>query len=185
MGPVEGPEAGPGQHGGPTMAGSVNKVILLGNLGRDPEVRYTQDNRKIVHLSVATSERWTDRASGERRERTEWHRVVIFNEQLAEIAERYLTKGRAVYIEGQLQTRRWTDRDGQERWTTEVVIPRFRGELVLLGGRGEAAGPGEPEADPALAGDELTPEVRAPRAARSSPGAAGGGFEDLDDDIPF
>ncbi len=162
------------------MAGSVNKVILVGNLGRDPEVRYTQDNRKIVHLSVATSERWTDRASGERRERTEWHRVVIFNEQLAEIAERYLAKGRAVYIEGQLQTRRWTDQNGQERWTTEVVIPRFRGELVLLGGRGDAA----PE--PAAGGADFTTEARAPRAAGGEPaGRREGGFDDLDDDIPF
>ncbi len=160
------------------MAGSVNKVILVGNLGRDPEVRYTQDNRKIVHLSIATSERWTDRASGERRERTEWHRVVIFNEQLAEIAERYLTKGRAVYIEGQLQTRRWTDQNGQERWTTEVVVPRFRGELVLLGGRGEAAEPMGPA-------EGAAPVARAPRSDTPAPAAKGGGFDDLDDDIPF
>ncbi len=160
------------------MAGSVNKVILVGNLGRDPEVRYTQDNRKIVHLSIATSERWTDRASGERRERTEWHRVVIFNEQLAEIAERYLTKGRAVYIEGQLQTRRWTDQNGQERWTTEVVVPRFRGELVLLGGRGEAAEPMGPA-------EGAAPAARAPRSDTPAPAAKGGGFDDLDDDIPF
>ncbi len=160
------------------MAGSVNKVILVGNLGRDPEVRYTQDNRKIVHLSIATSERWTDRASGERRERTEWHRVVIFNEQLAEIAERYLTKGRAVYIEGQLQTRRWTDQNGQERWTTEVVVPRFRGELVLLGGRGEAAEPMGPA-------EGAAPAARAPRSDTPAPAAKGGSFDDLDDDIPF
>ncbi|MDW8371904.1 MAG: single-stranded DNA-binding protein, partial [Geminicoccaceae bacterium] len=119
------------------MAGSVNKVILVGNLGRDPEVRYTQNNQKIVHLSIATSERWRDRASGETKERTEWHRVVIFNENLAEVAERYLSKGRTVYIEGSLQTRKWTDQNGQERYTTEIVLQRFRGELVLLGGRGE------------------------------------------------
>ena len=116
------------------MAGSVNKVILVGNLGRDPEVRHTQSNQKIVHLAVATSERWRDRQSGEPRERTEWHRVVIFNENLAEIAERYLRKGSTVYLEGQLQTRKWTDQGGQERYTTEVVLSRFRGELTLLGG---------------------------------------------------
>src|SRR5215210_6685731 len=122
----------------PTMAGSVNKVILIGNLGRDPEVRHTQSSQKIVHLSVATSERWRDRASGEQKERTEWHRVVIFDERLAEVAEKYLTKGGTVYLEGTLQTRKWTDKDGQERYTTEVVVPRFGGELTLLGGRGGA-----------------------------------------------
>ncbi len=119
------------------MAGSVNKIILVGNLGRDPEVRHTNDGAKIVHLSVATSERWKDKASGEQRERTEWHRVVIFNERLGEVAERYLTKGRTVYLEGQLQTRKWQDQSGQDRYSTEVVLQRFRGELVLLGGRGE------------------------------------------------
>ena len=119
------------------MAGSVNKVILVGNLGRDPEVRHTQDGNKIVHLAIATSERWRDRNSGENRERTEWHRVVIFNERLGEVAEKYLSKGRSVYLEGQLQTRKWQDQSGQERYTTEVVLQRFRGELVLLGGRDE------------------------------------------------
>src|SRR3954454_2657589 len=119
------------------MAGSINKVILVGHLGRDPEVRHTQSNQKIVHLAVATSERWKDRQSGEPRERTEWHRVVIFNENLAEIAERYLRKGSPVYLEGTLQTRKWTDQGGQERSTTEVVVPRFRGELTLLGGARE------------------------------------------------
>jgi single-strand DNA-binding protein len=122
------------------MAGSVNKVILVGNLGRDPEVRTTQDGTKIVHLAVATSERWRDRNSGENRERTEWHRVVIFNERLGEVAERYLSKGRSVYLEGQLQTRKWTDQSGQERYSTEVVLQRFRGELVLLGGRDDVGG---------------------------------------------
>lgn len=159
------------------MAGSVNKVILVGNLGRDPEVRYTQDNRKIVHLSIATSERWKDRGSGDQRERTEWHRVVIFNEQLADIAERYLTKGRSVYIEGQLQTRRWTDQNGQERYTTEVVIPRFRGELVLLGGRGQDEGPAESPAAPG-------PAAQAPARPRGG-GRPPAGYDDLDDDIPF
>ena len=131
------------------MAGSVNKVILVGNLGRDPEVRYTQDGTKIVHLAIATSERWRDRTSGENRERTEWHRVVIFNERLGEVAEKYLAKGRSVYLEGQLQTRKWQDQSGQERYSTEVVLQRFRGELVLLGGRdeGSAAAPDERESD--------------------------------------
>src|SRR4051794_1931827 len=124
------------------MAGSVNKVILVGNLGRDPEVRHTQGNQKIVHLAVATSERWKDRQSGEARERTEWHRVVIFNENLADIAERYLRKGSPVYLEGTLQTRKWTDQGGQERTTTEVVVPRFHGELTLLGGSGGRGGGG-------------------------------------------
>jgi single-strand DNA-binding protein len=124
------------------MAGSVNKVILVGNLGRDPEVRHTQSNQKIVHLAVATSERWKDRQSGEPRERTEWHRVVIFDENLAEIAERYLRKGSPVYLEGTLQTRKWTDQGGQERYTTEVVVPRFRGELTLLGSGAREGGGG-------------------------------------------
>lgn len=119
------------------MAGSVNKVILVGNLGRDPEIRQTQNGDKLANLSVATSERWKDRQSGEQRERTEWHRVVIFNEALARVAENYLTKGTRIYLEGQLQTRKWTDKDGIERYTTEVVVPRFRGELQILSARGE------------------------------------------------
>src|SRR3954453_23149880 len=110
------------------MAGSVNKVILIGNLGKDPEVRSTQDGSKIVNFSLATSETWNDRASGERKERTEWHRVAIFNERLAEVAEKYLRKGSKVYVEGSLQTRKWTDQQGQERYTTEVVLGKFRGE---------------------------------------------------------
>ena len=129
------------------MAGSINKVILVGNLGRDPEVRHTQNNQKIVHLAIATNERWKDRQSGDPRERTEWHRVVIFNEHLADIAERYLRKGSPVYLEGTLQTRKWTDQGGQERYTTEVVVPRFRGELTLLGSGREGGGTeiGSPE----------------------------------------
>ncbi|MBX6746803.1 MAG: single-stranded DNA-binding protein, partial [Acetobacteraceae bacterium] len=122
------------------MAGSVNKVILVGNLGKDPEVRNTQDGSKIVNLSLATSETWNDRATGERKERTEWHRVAIFNERLAEVAEKYLRKGSKVYIEGSLQTRKWTDQQGQERYTTEVVLGRYRGELTMLDGRGGAEG---------------------------------------------
>ena len=122
------------------MAGSVNKVILVGNLGRDPEVRYSQDGNKIVNMSLATSESWTDRSSGERREKTEWHRVVIFNDRLCEIAEKYLNKGSKVYLEGQLQTRKWTGNDGQERYSTEVVINRFRGELTMLDSRSSSGG---------------------------------------------
>ncbi|AQT05047.1 single-stranded DNA-binding protein [Acetobacter persici] len=126
------------------MAGSVNKVILVGNLGKDPEVRTSQNGMKIVSFSIATSDTWNDRASGERRERTEWHRVVIFNDRLADVAERFLRKGRKVYLEGALQTRKWTDQSGQERYTTEVIVERFRGELVLLdsrsGGEGEESG---------------------------------------------
>ena len=114
------------------MAGSVNKVILVGNLGRDPEIRSTQDGMRIANLAVATSETWRDKMSGERKERTEWHRVVIFNERLAEIAEKYLKKGSKVYVEGALQTRKWTDNSGQERYTTEIVLQRFRGELTML-----------------------------------------------------
>jgi single-strand DNA-binding protein len=124
------------------MAGSVNKVILVGNLGRDPEVRRMTSGEPIVNLSIATSESWRDKASGERKEKTEWHRVVIFNENLAKVAEQYLRKGSKVYLEGQLATRKWTDKDGQEKYTTEIVLNRFRGELVLLDARGEGAGAG-------------------------------------------
>jgi single-strand DNA-binding protein len=150
------------------MAGSVNKVILVGNLGRDPEVRHTQDGAPVVNLSVATSETWRDRGSGERRERTEWHRVVIFNENLAKVAEQYLRKGAKVYIEGQLQTRKWTDKDGQERYSTEVVLPRFRGELTMLDGRGESGGAGSYGG-----GDDF------------GSGGGYGGSGGLDDEIPF
>src|SRR5438270_11734287 len=125
------------------MAGSVNKVILVGNLGKDPEIRSTQSGGKIANFSVATSDTWNDKATGERRERTEWHRVVVFNERLADVAERFLRKGRKVYVEGSLQTRKWTDQSGQEKYTTEVVLDRFRGELTLLdSGRGEEGGEG-------------------------------------------
>lgn len=173
------------------MAGSVNKVTLVGNLGRDPEVRHTQNNQKVVHLSIATSERWRDRQSGETRERTEWHRVVIFNENLADVAERFLTKGRTVYIEGTLQTRKWTDQSGQERYTTEVVVPRFRGELVLLGGGGRGEGGGD-FGPPDDYGDDVGAGAPASRAGGGSRGAPAGGrsrpaaiANDLDDDIPF
>lgn len=119
------------------MAGSVNKVILVGNLGRDPEIRRMNNGDPVVNLSVATSENWRDKSSGERREKTEWHRVVIFNDNLAKVAENYLKKGSKVYVEGQLQTRKWTDQNGQEKYSTEVVLQRFRGELTMLDGRNE------------------------------------------------
>jgi single-strand DNA-binding protein len=177
------------------MAGSVNKVILVGNLGRDPEVRFTQGNQKIVHLSVATSERWKDRQSGDMKERTEWHRVVIFNENLADVAERFLAKGRTVYLEGQIQTRKWTDQGGQERYTTEIVLQRFRGELVLLGGRedsGGGRGAGEPpiEAyDDEYSGGRAISSGGGGRASSGPRGGGGGASRpapaDLDDDIPF
>ena len=119
------------------MSGSVSKTILIGNVGKDPEVRTTQDGTKIVNFSLATSERWRDKSSGEQRERTEWHRVVIFNEALAKIAEQYVRKGSSVYVEGQNQTRKWTDQSGAEKYTTEVVLQRFRGELTLLGSKND------------------------------------------------
>ena len=121
---------------------SVNKVILVGNLGRDPEVRKTSNGSKVVQLSIATSERWRDRATGEQREKTEWHRVVIFNERLADVAERYLQRGRQVYIEGQLQTRKWQDQEGNDKYTTEVVLGQYRGELQMIGSRGDGGGGG-------------------------------------------
>ena len=124
------------------MAGSVNKVILIGNLGRDPEVRHTNDGRPIVNLSVATSETWRDRTSGGRREKTEWHRVVIFDEKICEVAQKYLTKGSTVYLEGALQTRKWTDQQGVEKYTTEVVLQRFSGKLTMLGSRSGGSGGG-------------------------------------------
>src|SRR4030081_1801235 len=147
------------------MAGSVNKVILVGNLGRDPEIRSTNDGIRIANLNLATSESWRDKMSGERKERTEWHRVVIFNERLAEIAEKYLKKGSKIYVEGALQTRKWTDNSGQERYTTEVVLQRFRGELTMLGGAGGARGAGAPPIeggyDEGYAGDGFGDEPRA------------------------
>ena len=172
------------------MAGSVNKVILVGNLGRDPEVRSSQDGTKIVNLSIATSERWKDRNSGEQRERTEWHRVVIFNENLARLAEQYLRKGSSVYLEGQLQTRKWTDQQGVEKYTTEVVLGRFRGELTLLGGRGEGGGAGGGYGDSmgggyGGGGGGAPAGGQAPAAsAPASPPPMHGG-DAPDDDIPF
>ena len=165
------------------MAGSVNKVILLGNLGRDPEVRSTQDGIKIVNLNIATSERWKDRNSGEQRERTEWHRVVIFNENLARIAEQYLRKGSTVYLEGQLQTRKWTDQQGVEKYTTEVVLQRYRGELTLLGGRGDS-----PMGESSFGGDQNSYGSASSDVARSSGASTAPPMReasDLDVDIPF
>jgi len=146
------------------MAGSVNKVILVGNLGKDPEVRRMTSGDPVVNLSVATSESWRDKASGERKEKTEWHRVVIFNKNLAEVAEKYLKKGAKVYVEGQLQTRKWTDKDGAEKYSTEVVLQNFRGELTMLdgrngGGEGAGAGRGASEAPASFQRDEMDDEI--------------------------
>jgi len=146
------------------MAGSVNKVILVGNLGKDPEVRRMTSGDPIVNLSVATSESWRDKASGERKEKTEWHRVVIFNKNLADVAEKYLRKGSKVYVEGQLQTRKWTDKDGQEKYSTEVVLQNFRGELTMLDGRGGeggggGGGRGASEAPASFQRDEMDDEI--------------------------
>ncbi|MFC5345465.1 single-stranded DNA-binding protein [Brevundimonas staleyi] len=124
------------------MAGSVNKVILIGNLGRDPEIRSMPNGDRIANLSIATSEQWRDKASGERKEKTEWHRVVIFNDNIVKVVENYVKKGTTVYIEGALQTRKWTDQQGVEKYSTEIVVGRFKGELTLLGGRGDGAGQG-------------------------------------------
>ncbi len=161
------------------MAGSVNKVILIGNLGRDPEARTMQDGNQMVNLSLATSETWRDKNSGERREKTEWHRVVIFNERLAEVAQKYLRKGSKVYIEGQLQTRKWTDQSGVEKYSTEVVLQRFRGELTMLdtkgGGGGEFGGQDS-------YGGSMEPAAGGGGAAAAGSGGGGG---DLDDEIPF
>jgi len=156
------------------MAGSVNKVILIGNLGADPEIRHTQDGRPVANLRVATSESWRDKATGERRERTEWHRVVIFSEGLCRIAEQYLKKGSKVYLEGQLQTREWEDQSGQKRYTTEVVLQGFNSALTMLDSR--AGG----EREPAAAGDFGR---ASPMQQRS--GSAGSAAAELDDEIPF
>ena len=189
------------------MAGSVNKVILVGNLGRDPEVRTMQDGGKVCNLSLATSERWRDRTSGERRERTEWHRVVIFNENLIKVAEQYLRKGSTIYIEGQLQTRKWTDQTGQDKYSTEVVLQRYRGELTMLGGREGGGGGGGGGYDDQSDGgyDQSGGYGGGPGGGSQGGGSQGGGSQggqggsssggggqppvggpsDLDDEIPF
>ena len=163
------------------MAGSVNKVILVGNLGRDPEIRAMQSGDKVCNLSVATSERWKDRNSGEMQEKTEWHRVVVFDQKLAEVAEKYLKKGAKVFLEGQLQTRKWTDNSGVEKYTTEVVLQRFRGELVMLDSRGGGDGGG------GGGGYDSGPtDYGNPRPAMAAGGGGGmSGADDLDDEIPF
>ncbi len=155
------------------MAGSINKVILVGNLGADPRVSNTANGAKIVNLSVATTDNWKDKLSGERKERTEWHRVVIFNPQLAEVAEKYLRKGSKVYLEGQLQTRKWEDNTGAEKYTTEVVLQNFSGNLVMLDGRGDGVPAG---------GNDVFSGSASNSGWDASPAAAPA---DLDDDIPF
>ena len=153
------------------MSGSVNKVTLVGNLGRDPEIRAMQNGDKIVQLSIATSDRWKDKSSGEQRERTEWHRVVIFNDALGKIAEQYLKKGSTVYLEGQLQTRKWTDQQsGQDKYTTEVVLQRYRGELTLLGSRPD---------------NQINNEYNKSEIDQSSELPVSNIASDLDDEIPF
>ena len=154
------------------MSGSVNKVILIGNLGRDPETRTMQNGGKLCNMSVATSERWRDRNSGEMQERTEWHRVVVFDEKLADVCEKYLRKGSKVFLEGQLQTRKWTDQSGQDKYTTEVVLQRFRSSLVMLDGRGEGGG------DYSGGGGDSSHEE-----SGAAPGGSSGA--ELDDEIPF
>jgi len=158
------------------MAGSVNKVTLVGNLGKDPEIRNAQSGMKIVNLAVATSDSWTDKASGERKEQTEWHRVVIMNDRLADVAEKYLRKGSKVYLEGKLQTRKWTDNTGQDKYTTEVLLGRFGAELVLLDRNPNAS-----------SGDDYAPRAAAPARApaKAAATAAWDSSGDMDDEIPF
>ena len=155
------------------MSGSINKVILVGNLGRDPEIRAMQNGDKVVQLSIATSDRWKDKTSGEQRERTEWHRVVIFNDGIGRIAEQYLKKGSTVYIEGQIQTRKWTDQSGQEKYTTEIVLQRYRGELTLLGSRSNSEATNETQSN------EINQNNKKPDDVLTN--------DDIinDDDIPF
>ena len=174
------------------MAGSVNKVILVGNLGRDPEVRRLGSGDPVVNLRIATSETWKDKATGERKEKTEWHSVVIFNENLARVAEQYLKKGSKVYIEGQLQTRKWTDQSGVEKYSTEVVLQRFRGELTILDSRGGGSSEfGDEEPGQIRSGGDFgrsPSQDRRPAPSSGGGGSGGGGgsrYNDLDDDIPF
>ncbi len=171
------------------MAGSVNKVILVGNLGRDPEVRRLNSGSPVVNLRVATSENWRDKNTGERQERTEWHNVVIFNENLAKIAEQYLKKGSKVYVEGQLQTRKWQDQSGQDKYTTEVVLTRFRGELTLLDGRNDGGQMSERGSDFGRASPMEAGGGGGRRGGSGGSGGGGGGSpsyaEELDDEIPF
>ncbi|MBB5684225.1 single-stranded DNA-binding protein [Sphingobium boeckii] len=176
------------------MAGSVNKVILVGNLGADPEARSFSNGGEVVNLSIATSESWTDKASGEKKDKTEWHRVVIFNENLGRVAKQYLKKGSSVYLEGQLQTRKWQDNNGQEKYSTEVVLQRFRGELVLLGGRDSGGGGGGGSSDGWGGGASSGGGNRGGGYGGGNNNNQGGGASrggpsafdsDLDDDVPF
>lgn len=163
------------------MAGSVNKVILIGNLGADPEIKRTQDGRPIANLRIATSETWRDRTSGERKEKTEWHRVVIFNEGLCKVVEQYLKKGSKVYIEGQLQTRKWTDQNGIEKYSTEVVLQNFNSTLTMLDGRNSGGGGN-------FGSDDAGGGFGSGSSSGGAPGraaAAGSHRSDMDDDIPF
>ena len=163
------------------MAGSVNKVILVGNLGRDPEIRSTQDGTKVANLSLATSESWRDKSTGERKERTEWHRVVIFNERLVDVVEKYVKKGSKLYVEGALQTRKWTDNTGAEKYSTEVVLQRFRGELTMLDGRGGGGGGGIGGSSP----DDMGSSGSGSGGGGMGGSRGGGSSQDLDDEIPF
>ena len=165
------------------MAGSVNKVILIGNLGADPEIRRTQDGRPIANLRIATSESWRDKATGERKEKTEWHRVVIFNEGLCKIAEQYLKKGAKVYLEGALQTRKWQDQSGQDRYSTEVVLQGFNSQLTMLDRAGGGGGGGDFGSDESSGGDFGSSGPSAPR--KPAMAGAGGKGGDMDDEIPF
>ncbi len=180
------------------MAGSVNKVIIVGNLGRDPEVRSFPAGGKVVNLNIATSETWRDKTSGERKERTEWHRVAIFNEALGKIAEQYLKKGSTVYIEGQLETRKWQDQSGADRFTTEIVLRQFRGELTLLGGRdggsgggGSGGGYGDERGGGYDGGNYEGGQSSGGSSGGTRGGSSGGGSSggssrnDMDDEIPF
>ena len=168
------------------MAGSVNKVILIGNLGRDPEVKSLPNGGKLVNLNIATSENWRDKNSGERREKTEWHRVVVFDENLARVAEQYLRKGSKVYLEGQLQTRKWQDQSGVEKFSTEVVLQRFNSTLVMLDGRGEGSGSGGGGGEFAGGGNDYGRSNQSGGGGGQKKGSVGGGFDDdLDDDVPF
>jgi len=160
------------------MAGSVNKVILLGNLGQDPVIRTSQDGNKIVQLSIATSERWKDRNSGEQREKTEWHRVVIFNENLSNIAEQYLKKGSTIFVEGQLQTRKWQDQNGMDKYTTEIVLGRFRGELAMIGNRNDNVGITDGQ-------ETISNNKNMSEPSQKDINPPIGGAGDLDDEIPF
>ncbi|HEX4742343.1 MAG TPA: single-stranded DNA-binding protein [Caulobacteraceae bacterium] len=159
------------------MAGSVNKVILVGNLGRDPEIRTLNSGDRVASFSIATSETWRDRATGERREKTEWHRISIFNDNLVKVAESYLRKGSKVYVEGSLQTRKYTDASGAERQATEIVLQKFRGELTMLDGRGEGGGAGT--------GDDMGGYAPGPRANPGASAPRENFTADLDDEIPF